>query len=201
MLTKPQVEILNLFRKNIFLKASILQIQKQLKKKSYQRVYDGIQELGQIKALKIEKFGHSNLITLPLNYESVFILSYLDEDEAFSHKVPNIHKLLDIKELADDIVMVIGSYAKNKQTKSSDIDLIVITTEKAFDKQKLIENLTLTFFPPIHPIVLTRKDFIDMLISAEENLGKEAFKNHLLYRNPKGYYELVKEAAKHGFAG
>jgi predicted nucleotidyltransferase len=201
MLTKPQVEILNQFRKNLFLKTSILQLQKQLKKKSYQRVYDGVQELVQRKALKLDKFGHSNLVTLSFSHESIFMLSYLDEEEAFLHKVPNIHKLLDIKELADDIVMVIGSYAKKKQTKSSDVDLVVITPEKAFDKQKLIENLTLTFFPPLHPIVFTRKDFIEMLLSTEENLGKEAFKNHLLYRNPKIYYELVKEAIKHGFTG
>ncbi len=201
MLTKTQIEILNLFRKNLFLKASILQIQKLLKKKSYQRVYDGVKELVQKKALNEDKFGHSNLITLPLSHESAFILSYLDEEGAFSHNVPNISKLLDIKELTDDVLMVIGSYAKKKQTKTSDVDLIVITPEKAFDKQKLIENLTLTLFPPIHPIVFTRKDFINMLLSAEENLGKEAFRNHLLYRNQKVYYELVKEAIKHGFAG
>jgi len=128
-------------------------------------------------------------------------LSYLDEEEAFLHNVPSIHRLLDIKELTDDVLMVIGSYAKKKQNKHSDVDMIVITPEKAFDKQKLIENLTLTLFPPIHPVVFTRKDFIDMLLSTEENLGKEAFRNHLLYRNQKVYYELVKEAIKHGFTG
>lgn len=201
MLTRNQIEILNLFRKNIFLKASILQIQKLLKKKSYQRVYDGVKELVHRKALKLERFGHSNLLTLSFSYESVFMLSYLDEEEAFSNKIPNINKILDFKELIDDIIMVIGSYAKHKQTKSSDLDLAVITTGNAFDKQKLIENHTLSFFPPIHLIVFTRKDFIDMLLSSEENLGKEAFRNHLLYRNPKAYYELIKEAVKHGFAG
>ncbi|MBS3118574.1 nucleotidyltransferase domain-containing protein [Candidatus Woesearchaeota archaeon] len=201
MLTKTQIEIINLFRKNLFFKVSILQIQKLLKKKSYQRVYDGVKELVQRKALNSDKFGHSNLITLPLSHESAFILSYLDEEEAFLHNVPSIHRLLDIKELTDDVLMVIGSYAKKKQNKHSDVDMIVITPEKAFDKQKLIENLTLTLFPPIHPVVFTRKDFIDMLLSTEENLGKEAFRNHLLYRNQKVYYELVKEAIKHGFTG
>ena len=201
MLTKTQIEIINLFRKNLFFKVSILQIQKLLKKKSYQRVYDGVKELVQRKALNSDKFGHSNLITLQLSHESAFILSYLDEEEAFLHNVPSIHRLLDIKELTDDVLMVIGSYAKKKQNKHSDVDMIVITPEKAFDKQKLIENLTLTLFPPIHPVVFTRKDFIDMLLSTEENLGKEAFRNHLLYRNQKVYYELVKEAIKHGFTG
>lgn len=201
MLTRNQIEILNLFRKNLFLKASILQIQKLLKKKSYQRVYDGVKELVKRKALKLEKFGHSSLVSISLTLESIFMLSYLDGEEAFSSRVPNINKILDLKELTDDLLMIIGSYAKHKQTKSSDIDLVVITKDNAFDKQKLIENHTLSFFPPIHPIVFTQKDFIEMLLSAEENLGKEAFRHHLLYQNHKAYYELIKEAVKHGFAG
>ncbi len=199
MLTKNQIEILNLFRKNLFLKASILQIQKRLKKKSYQRVYDGVKELVKRKTLTLEKFGHSSLVSLSLTPESIFMLSYLDGEEAFSSKIPNLNKILDLKELTDDLLMIIGSYAKHKQTKSPDIDLVVITLDQAFDKQKLIENLT--FFPPIHPIVFTRKDFIEMLLSSEENLGKEAFRNHLIYQNSTSYYQLIKEAIKDGFTG
>jgi len=55
MLTKNQVEVLNLFRKNIFLKASILKIKNELKKSSYQRVYDAVKFLAKDGILKIEE--------------------------------------------------------------------------------------------------------------------------------------------------
>ena len=97
------------------------------------------------------------------------------------------------------IILITGSYAKNKQTEKSDIDILIITKAGVFKKQKLLENLTLTFKPVIHPIVVTYKNFIDMLLSKEENLGKEAFKNHLIFRNNERYYLLIKEAIEHGF--
>ncbi|MBS3078511.1 nucleotidyltransferase domain-containing protein [Candidatus Pacearchaeota archaeon] len=118
-----------------------------------------------------------------------------------SKKIPNIEKILDFKEFLDDIVLVTGSYANNKQTSKSDIDLVIITKEDPFKKQKLIDNLTSLFLPKFHPIVISYKDFIEMLLDTKENYGKEIFKNRLLFRNSRRYYELIKEAVKNGFRG
>lgn len=201
MLTKNQAEILNLFRKNVFLKSSILQIKKKLEKKSYQRIYEAVKGLEKKKILNSEKIGNVNLISLPLNSQSILQLSFLDEQEAFSKKIPNIEKILNFKEFLEDITLITGSYAKGKQTSKSDIDLVIITKENAFKKQKLIENLTSLFKPETHPIVITYKDFIDMLLAKEENYGKEIFKNKIIFRNSARYYELIKEAIENGFRG
>ena len=40
-----------------------------------------------------------------------------------------------------------------------------------------------------------------MLLDTKENYGKEIFKNRLLFRNSRRYYELIKEAIKNGFRG
>lgn len=201
MLKKNQIEILNLFRKNIFLKLSILQIKKKLKKKSYQRIYDAVKELEKNRTLNSEKIGNTNLISLMLTPNSISQLSFLDEQEAFSKKIPHIKKILGFKEFLDDIIIITGSYAKGKTTEKSDIDLVIMTKEKAFKKQKLLENLTSLFKPEIHPIVITYKDFIEMLLSEEENYGKEIFKNRLILRNLTRYYQLIKEAIKNGYRG
>ncbi len=201
MLTKNQVEIMNLFRKNPFLVSSILNIKKKLKNNSYQRIYESVKELEKNNVLKAKKVGSSNLISLDLSVHSILELSYLDEQESLSKKIPNIEKILDFKEFLDDIILITGSYANGLQTPRSDIDLVIITQEDVFKKQKLIENLTYLFIPKIHLIVISYKDFADMLLSNSENYGKEIFKNRLLFRNSKRYYEIIKEAINNGFRG
>lgn len=199
VLTKNQREIIELFRKNLFLKTTILQLMKILKKKSYQRVYEAIKELEKANIVIIVKIGNSSLVEIAKTEETAINLAYIEEKEAISKKIPNIKELLDISELADDILIISGSYAKETQTKNSDTDLVVITKEDAFKKAKLIENRTLTFSPEVHPLVITKKDFIDMLLSKEHNFGKEVFKYHLILKNARRYYEIIFEAIKNGF--
>jgi len=201
MLSKNKLVILNLFRKNIFLKISILALTKKLNKKSYPRIYGAVKELEKDKILKIQKYGSLNLTSLELGQNSLLELSYLDEQESFSRKIPNINKILDFKEFLDDIILVTGSYASGKETPKSDIDLVIITKDDAFKKQKLIDNTTSLLIPKIHPIVISYKDFVEMLLDTKENYGKEIFKNRLLFRNSGRYYELIKEAIKNGFRG
>ena len=195
---KSQIEILNLFRKNIFLSKTIREISLILKK-PYSKVHETIKDLENQNILKLKKIGNSNICELSFSQESISFLSFLDQQESLSKKIPNIRRILEFKEFLDDIILITGSYAKNKQTEKSDIDILIITKAGVFKKQKLLENLTLIFKPVIHPIVVTYKNFIDMLLSKEENLGKEAFKNHLIFRNSERYYLLIKEAIEHGF--
>ncbi|MDP2924758.1 MAG: nucleotidyltransferase domain-containing protein [Nanoarchaeota archaeon] len=201
MLSKNQIEILNLFRKNIFLKLSILDLKKRLKNNSYQRIYEAVKELEKNNILNSEKIGNSNLITFNLSRESILELSYIEEKDSFSKKIPNIEKILDFHEFFDDIILITGSYSTGTQTNKSDMDLVIISKEEVIKKQKLIENITMLFIPKVHPIVISYMDFSNMLTDNKENYGKEIFKNHLLFRNSKRYYELIKEAIKNGFRG
>ncbi|MBS3092321.1 nucleotidyltransferase domain-containing protein [Candidatus Pacearchaeota archaeon] len=145
--------------------------------------------------------GKSKVCELNLNFEAVSLLSFLDEQEALSKKIPNIDKVLDLKEFIDDIILVTGSYSKNTQTSKSDIDLVIITKDDAFKKQKLLENLTALFHPRMHAIVITQKDFIGMLLDKKANFGKEIFNSKLIFRNTSRYYGLIKEAINNGFRG
>ena len=199
-LNKNEYAILELFIENIFLKKTIRDISKTLGK-SYPKIHEGIKSLEKEEIIKIIKIGKSSVCEINLSQKSISILSLIDEQESFSKKIPGIEKILDFKEFLDDIVLITGSYAKGNQTSKSDIDLVIITKEDAFKKQKLIENLTMLFIPKIHPIVITYKDFTDMLLEKKENFGKEIFKNRLLFRNPRRYYELIKEAINNGFRG
>jgi|SRR3989344_1474168 len=201
MLTKNQVEVLNLFRKEIFLKASILKIKKILKKSSYQRVYDAVKSLAGEGVLSIEEAGKSSQISIVLNQKSISQLAFLDEQAAAQKNIPNFNKIISIKEISNYLIIVAGSYAKGNFKKTSDLDLIiVIPDDRDIVKiSKIVENQTLLFLPKIHLYVFNNKNFIDMLLSKEENYGKEIFRNHLILKNAYIYYELLKEAIENGF--
>ncbi|MEI6731836.1 MAG: nucleotidyltransferase domain-containing protein [archaeon] len=200
-LGKNQLGILNLYRKNVFLKATIRELMKKLAGKSYQRVYESVMDLKEQGILKIEKIGNSNEVRLSLGEETVLYLSFLDEKEALLKKVANLDKILERKEFKEDIILVAGSYAKDKETKTSDIDLVIITRENEVEKQKLIDSITSLLKPEFHNIVFNHDDFTGMLKSKDENFGKEIFKNRIILRNARGYYYLLKEAIDNGFRG
>lgn len=188
---------MNLFRKSIFLKVSILGIAKLLKEKSYQRVYESTKALVKKDMLKSEKMGNTDQISFSWTDAAIANISFLDEEEAREKKLPHHDEILSIKEIRQHLILITGSYARQDAKKSSDLDLVIIIPDgkKAIELQKLIENKTLTEHPPIHSYVFNNKDFIEMLTSKEQNYGKEIVKNHLLLKNAYIYYDILKEAA------
>lgn len=189
---------MNLFRKNIFLRKTIREISILLKK-DYPNIYNAIAELEKEGLIKIEKIGKSKVCFIELNKKTISLLSFLDEQEAISANIPNVDKIMSTAEFDDDILLICGSYALGKPTKSSDLDLVIITRVKAFEKQKLLENLTSLMIPKVHCLVFTYKDFIDMLLDKKPNLGKEIFNKRLIFKNTSRYYNLINEAITNGF--
>lgn len=202
MLSKAKIDILNLFRKNILIKSSIKGIADRLKK-SYPRVYEAVKDFEKQGILNLERIGRSDVVSINLNNKSISLLSFLDEQETFKKNIPHYEKIVSIKEISSYIVIITGSYAKGKYTKKSDVDLVIIVhdNENIVKLHKLIENKSLVWHPPVHPYVLRQKDFIEMLLTEEKNYGKEIFKNHIILKNSQVYYEVIKEAIKHGFRG
>ena len=203
MLTKNQIEVLNLFRKEVFLKASILKIKKKLKKGSYQRVYEAVKSLEKDGVLKGEEAGKSSQISINLSQKSIFQLAFLEEHEAIERKIPNYDKITGIKEISNYLTIVAGSYAKGTAKKSSDLDLVIIMPDDRdiMKVSKIVENITLLYIPKIHLYVFNNRNFVDMLLNKEESYGKEIFRNHLILKNAHIYYELLKEAIERGFRG
>lgn len=200
-LTKNELKILNLFRKNIFLKSSIRGIMKRINSKSYQRVYEAIESLEKKQILYSEKIGNTNLISLKMSRTTFINFAFLDEQE--KNKIPNASKIIELKEITDYLVIATGSYAKGNANKKSDLDLVIIIPDKddVVHTQKLVENLTMLLIPEIHLYVFRKKDFIKMLTDKKESYGKEIFKNHIILKNAQTYYELINEAIEHGFKG
>lgn len=197
MLSKLEIEILEIYRRDIFVQTSILQLAKILKKKSYQRVYNAVNLLIEKSVLEKE----NKVIKLTWTPQSIAYLAILCEEEARNEKIPHYNTLFEIKEISNYSILITGSYVKGIQKRSSDLDVVIIIPdkEKIQEIQKLVENKTIGLSPEIHLYVFREKDLIEMLKSKEENYGKETFKSHLILKNATMYYEIIKEAISNGF--
>lgn len=153
----------------------------------YATFYRTVEKLNDLLTKKI--IGPTRLITI--NKENETIIAHLtiassEEKEEFLKKQVKIKQL--IKEInTKEIVLLFGSYAKETQTKKSDIDLLIINNkgEKtiSFSKYELIFNIE------INPIYITKKEFKQMMQDKEENVGKQALKNHIILNNPQKFWE------------
>src|SRR4030042_227187 len=100
MIKKSQLNIMNLFRKDIFLKKTIREVS-MLLKKDYPNTYNAVMELEKEGFIRIEKVGKSKVCSIELNQKTISLLSFLDEQESFEANIPNISQVLDFKEFSD----------------------------------------------------------------------------------------------------
>jgi predicted nucleotidyltransferase len=140
--------------------------------------------------LTTELVGKSKLLSL--NKESI-LTSHLaiasdEEKKEFLKKQPLInliHKDLDTSE----VVLLFGSYAKNKPKPHSDIDLAILN--KTGNKSFSLNKLEILLNKEINPMFFSFSEFNLMLKDKEENVGKQILKNHIVLKNPQKFWEEI----------
>jgi len=86
------------------------------------------------------------------------------------------------------IALIFGSYAKGKKSKTSDIDLMVISEQnRDKDIQKTISLLPLN----IHLISLSFEDFNSMAKTKEFNVVAEALSTNIILIGIEDYYRML----------
>jgi len=173
---------------------NILMISKALKM-DYKNVYSIIKRLEKESIIKLESFGKSSRVKLIFQqHPLIFETEHNRRKELLKNK--NIIVMLnDLKSKIKSkffILLIFGSYAKKTQNKNSDIDLMFIVpnnSEEFFEKEinKAIISLPL----PIHNLVFTEKQFLEMINAKEQNVGKEALNNNIILYGIETYYELI----------
>ena len=206
MLTKEEIKIIELFRKNLFKDYSIKAIMRKISKKSYNWTYKTVKKLSKLKIINITKKGNSNLCSINLNNNlTLKYLSFLEEHSINSKRLPmkNIFELINSVPLSYFTFIISGSYSTGKATKKSDLDIIILI-EDGIDIKKIftiLKNKGELMVPNVHPYVFTKSNFLQMLLNDEENYGKMIFKNKLILFGAENYYLILKEAIKNGFKG
>ncbi len=199
MLTKEQVNILSVFKKDIFTSLTFKQIKQQSRQKSNNIVQIALKEFKRQNIVRTKETG--DVTTYSLNLSNNLTLSYfglINEAETSKSKVP--------KEALDDIqsrifkhteffiLVVFGSYAKNKATKISDLDIAVIVESEQTKKDvaPYLETIKRREVIPIDYHIFTRFEFLDMLKADSENVGKQIFKDGIVYYGYIPYCNLIK---------
>ena len=164
-------------------------------KMDYKNVYSIIKRLEKASLVNIEKLGKSsrvklNAIAHPLVFEAEFERrNDILKDKNLAVMLSSFKRAIKSKLY---VLLLFGSYAKRTQTKSSDIDLIVICPDGLEDAFEKDINRTARSMPlPLHPLVFSESQFIEMANAKEPNVGQEALKNNVILYGIEQYYEMV----------
>ena len=202
MLTESEMEIIDVFRKDLFGSYTIRELMKRTGRKTYTWTFNTVRKLGKTGILRIEAKGKSSLCSINLDSRlAVLYLSLLDELEASSRKVPHLEELIYDMPVPFFTLLVGGSYAERKQTKKSDLDICVLVDDAADKKRisNMLENKLMV--PRLHPFVFRKSEFLEMLLNKEANYGKLLFRKHMIAFGAENYYLIIREAIDHGFRG
>ena len=203
MISNEKIRILEVWGKNPFAGFTISEIMVISKKRTKTWVFNSLKNLTKHGILNSKRKGNLDVYSLNLNNPiSIQLLQYLE-----AQKNINFLKLDIISEIIEKItiksysLLVFGSYAEDKQTKNSDLDICFLLENKGIEKKikPYVNEVKFNFLTKIDEHYITFKEFIKMLLRDEENLGKQIFRKHKLFYNPDIYYQLIKQAQKNGF--
>ena len=198
---KFQAKLLELFDQNFNSEFTINQISKKINF-DYAYANREINKLIRKGIINKKTVGNSYLCSLNLNNDETksLIFDYETRKKSGFYKKYKVLKayFLDFlnkakKEHIHSLV-IFGSYAKNAETSRSDLDILIMLENRNQSDQihKLINNVFKLSTLEINPIIIGRKDFIDMLINKVElNIGKEALKHHIILYGIERFWEFV----------
>jgi len=141
--------------------------------------------------IRVDTIGRAKIPILNLsnpNLVPYLAVSSIEERDEFLRKQPVIRAISG--QIPDNATAILfGSYAKGKETKKSDIDLMIFDdsgkTGLSFRESELL------FGKHINPIVFTKKEFRAMIWDTKENVGKQAISSHILLSGPIPFWEMV----------
>lgn len=203
MLTKEQINILGVFHKNIFAELTFKQIKEQSKQKSNNIVQIALKEFQKQDLIKTKITA--DVTTYLLNLDNNLTISYLNiinQGEILKRKFPK-EILAEIqnrvlKQTEFFVLIVFGSYAKGKATEKSDLDIAVIVDNEQTKKEvsPFLETIKRREIKPIDYHIFTRSEFLEMLKADVENVGKQIYKNNLIYYGYVEYCNLIRGTKK-----
>ena len=201
---KKEISLLIPFIKEPWKNFTLSEIKTLTKNKSHHYVYEALEKFSK-SILKKEMRGNTNIYkinenTKDMDYFTLAEISLKERNAQIPIKV--IQQIQDKIKDSFYTLLVTGSYAKNKQIKSSDLDIAIIiptqTDKKPYEIALKEGELTI---PEVHGFVFTEEEFYEMLINKEFNYGKECAKNHILIHGINAYYKILLRGLQNGFKG
>jgi len=198
MLTKNDLKITEFLIRNPQGKFSIREIARRIKI-DYKLAHNSMKRLTEKKIIIKTKYGKTELSGINLK-EAADDLIQVEKMRAKKFLEKHIGIKIIVKEVKEEIknpyytLILFGSYAKGKQHQKSDLDLLIIVPEQESINQTETTVHSVTSIKPIeiHTLIITAKDFQEMLSSKEKlNVAKEVLSNHIIFHGVEAYYKMV----------
>jgi len=203
-LLKKETTILTPFIKEPWKDFTLSEIKTITKNRSHHYVYEALEKFYSKKVLKKEIRGNTNIYKINDTTKEIDYFALVEMKIKEDIKIP-IKAIQQVQDKIKDsfyIMLITGSYVKNKQTKSSDLDMAIIIPNRNNKKPyEIALNEGELTIPEIHGFVFTEEEFYQMLVNKEFNYGKECAKNHILIFGADSYYKILLRGLQNGFKG
>ena len=138
----------------------------------------------------IEKTKIANIHIYQIQYSNPLVFNYLELHtwDILSQEVRIF--LIKITQVIHVPILIYGSYAKKTNTRNSDLDIAIISSNKKNIETKL-EDILLSTPLKIDIHIISPKELKTMIVAAYENLGKEIVRNNLPVSNSREFYHIT----------
>ncbi len=199
MLTKEQFNIFGVFSPDIFKELTFSEIKKMSRQNSNNTVQIAIDKFKKENLVKAKKTGDVTAYSLNLdNNQSLLNLALINEVNLQKSAIPLeiLHELQKniMRKTEFFILLAFGSFVLGKATKRSDLDIAVIVESERTKKEVIpyAETVKRRSIVKIDYHVFTRNEFLKMLSANYENVGKQIYKNHIVYYGFIEYCNLIR---------
>ncbi|MBI2666748.1 nucleotidyltransferase domain-containing protein [Candidatus Woesearchaeota archaeon] len=158
---------------------------------NYKIAYEEIKKLEKEQILSLKKIGNAYLCNYAYAFNEKTLAAELERKKLLLSNTNFKILAYRFQEVKDPffITLIFGSYSRGKATKNSDIDLCIITSNQNIEKRvgQIIRTLAL----PIKAVFFSPEEFLSMLKTTDNNVGKEILKNHVLLQGIEAFYKVV----------
>lgn len=155
-----------------------------------------IKQLQQKNIVTITTFGKSHLIKIDRSLTNIltFALAEQHKYNLFLKKHPSLQGfLIQLRENTinrAEFSLIFGSYASGEESTKSDLDLLVVSSQKP-EVLKIIKKLSILLNLELSPIVITKEEFIQK-VRQKHRLYKEVVEGkRVLVSGEYEYWKLV----------
>lgn len=198
-LTVLEIRIIRFFIEHPKEQFGVRQLSRETKT-DFKLTHGTIQKLAQKGIIIKKRQANLDLCSLNLQGElaAVFYVEALRTEEFF-RKHPDVRVCLKncigkMKQIFGTLI-VFGSFAQGKETKTSDIDILIITPTRSTGEEieRLLNSESVFLKHALHTIVVDEKEFIANLMNKEITVVGEAFKNHIILTGVESFYRGVQQ--------
>lgn len=199
---KKSHRILDVFVRNPTITYLFGEVKQHIESKSESYTYNSLKSFVKEGILTKEKKGGLGIYKISNTSKAISYLAMSAEYKAWNKKGFPAESIFDLVEKINTnffTLLVVGSYAKDKQTEKSDLDIILIVSNDTKKISSRLRHFCEMNIPLIHLYVFTDEEFKQMLLDKKYNYGKEAVKDNLIFYGAEAYYKILFEVMKNGF--